>query len=87
MQMLTLWQPVKQSRVQIPCQVLQFDNWLPMAAALNQRSFGPNLSPACGVCQSCVATVTKHSKTTPLRGLQKLIHHANFQTSFIFSYS
>lgn len=86
MQMLTLWRPVSQSRVQIPCQVLLFDNWLPMAAALNQRSFGPNLSPARGVCQSCVATVTKHSQATPLRGLQTLIHHAKI-LHFLFSYS
>lgn len=31
-----------------------------------------------GVCQNCVATVTKHSEATPLPGLQTLIHHANF---------
>lgn len=75
--MLILWQPVRKSWIQILCQVLLFDNWLPMAAALNQRSFGPDLSPARGVCQNCVATVTKHSKATPLHGLQTLIHHAN----------
>lgn len=84
MQILILWQPVRKSWIQILCQALLFDNWLPMAAALNQRSLGPNLSPARGVCQNCVATVTKHSKATPLHGLQMLIHRANFLFLFFF---
>lgn len=82
MQMLILWQPVRKSGIQILCQALLLDSWLPMAAALNQRSFGPNLSPARGVWRYCVATGTKHRKATPLHALQKLIHHANFLSFF-----
>lgn len=85
MQMLIMSQPVRKSWIQILCQALLFDNRLPVAAVLNQRSVRPNLSPARGVCQNSVATATKHSKATPLHGLQTQISSCKFYFFSLFN--